>query len=229
MSRLGLHHHRGAAHASRPDPRAGRAEPTGIRSARRRHRRPARSASPTPAPPPTPSPARTPTPPRLRRRRHADANAARRRRRRPVSDADTDTAPTPTPSPTNLPPSLIDNIRVGFFGINCGQGVPVPRNGERILPRGCRGYVTATPKEANGDDVPLAIHGPDIEWFVLEGADKIDVQAPTFRERLQQGRRRRVRRARSASARPSARSPAAWAGRSSPASARPATAPDRVR
>ena len=57
----------------------------------------------------------------------------------------------------------------------------MPRNGERILPRGCRGYVTATPKDVNNDDVPAAIHGPDIEWFVLEGADKIDVQAPTFR------------------------------------------------
>jgi hypothetical protein len=58
--------------------------------------------------------------------------------------------------------------------------VPVPRNGERILPRGCRGYVTATPKQANGDDVPAAVHGPNIEWFVLTGDDIIDVQAPTF-------------------------------------------------
>ena len=120
------------------------------------------SAAPTPptvvVPVPTPTPAATP------------------------SAAPTIPSPAPTPTvPVNLPPSTIDSIRVGFFGINCGQGVPVPRNNERILPRGCRGYVTATPKDVNNDDVPLAIHGPDIEWFVLEGADKIDVQAPTFR------------------------------------------------
>jgi len=75
---------------------------------------------------------------------------------------------------------MIDSIRVGFFGINCGKGNPVPRNGERILPRGCRGYVTATPKQKNGDDVPANVHGPNIAWFVLSGAEMIDVQAPTF-------------------------------------------------
>lgn len=69
---------------------------------------------------------------------------------------------------------------MGFFGINCGPGASVPRNGERVLPRGCRGYVTATPKRANGDDVPASEHGPDIEWFMLYGADLVDVQAPTF-------------------------------------------------
>ena len=56
----------------------------------------------------------------------------------------------------------------------------MPRNGEKILPLGCRGYVTATPKQVNGDDVPLSNHGPNIEWFILEGGDKIAVQAPTF-------------------------------------------------
>lgn len=56
----------------------------------------------------------------------------------------------------------------------------MPRNGEKILPRGCRGYVTATPKKANGDDVPPENHGPNIEWFVLYGDDIIDVRPPTF-------------------------------------------------
>ena len=56
----------------------------------------------------------------------------------------------------------------------------MPRNGEKILPRGCRGYVTASPKKANGDDVPANVHGPDIDWFVLYGDDIIDVQEPTF-------------------------------------------------
>jgi hypothetical protein len=44
----------------------------------------------------------------------------------------------------------------------------------------CRGFVTATPKDANGDDVPAHIHGPDIDWFILYGEDIIDVHEPTF-------------------------------------------------
>ena len=127
------------------------------------------SASPSPVAVPSPRPSATPTP---------AASPS-------PSPSPTASLPSPVPSPSpsaspsprapNLPASTIDSIRVGFFGINCGQGVPVPRNGERILPRGCRGYVTATPKDINNDDVPAAIHGPDIEWFVFEGADKIDV------------------------------------------------------
>lgn len=118
---------------------------------------PAPSPTPTAAPSPIPIPVPTPTP-------------------TPVPSPQA----TPTPAPNPLPPSIIDHIRVGFFGINCGGGRPVPRNNEKILPRGCRGYVTATPKKANGDDVPAHIHGPDIEWFVLYGDDMIDVQESTF-------------------------------------------------
>jgi hypothetical protein len=118
--------------------------------------RPSPSATPTPAPSPTPTPVPS-----------------------PLTPASPRPSPTPTPN-NNLGPSQIDSIRVGFFGINCGHGNPVPRNGEKILPRGCRGYVTATPKKANGDDVPASNHGPDIEWFVLTGNDIIDVQEPTF-------------------------------------------------
>ena len=110
---------------------------------------------PSPIPSPTPTPAPTPTPV-------------------PSPQA------TPAPAQEELPPSTISYVRVGFFGINCGRGNPVPRNGERLLPRGCRGYVTATPKKANGSDVPLSVHGPDIEWFVLVGEEMIDVQQPTF-------------------------------------------------
>ncbi len=93
-------------------------------------------------------------------------------------------APSPTPTPKATPaPSAgrIDSIRVGFFGINCGKDKPVPRNGEKKLPIGCRGYVTATPKQANGDDVPASEHGPNIEWFMHYGEDLVDVQAPTFK------------------------------------------------
>jgi hypothetical protein len=124
---------------------------------------PSPSPRPSATPTPTPSPSATPTP------------------------SPTQPSPSPTPSPRPsatpspaLPASTIDSIRVGFFGINCGRGNPVPRNGEKLLPRGCRGYVTASPKDRNGDDVPLSIHGPDIDWFVLDGDDKIAVEDPTF-------------------------------------------------
>lgn len=88
-------------------------------------------------------------------------------------------SPAPTPTPTPDPGSIYD-IRVAFFGINCGKGNPVPNNGWKKLPKGCRGYVTATPKRADGSDVPAKEHGPDIDWYMLYGSEFVDVQEPTF-------------------------------------------------
>jgi hypothetical protein len=88
-------------------------------------------------------------------------------------------APVPTPTPTPNPGSIYD-IRVAFFGINCGKGNPVPNNGRKLLPRGCRGYVTATPKRRDGTDVPAAEHGPDIDWSMLYGDQFVRVDPPTF-------------------------------------------------
>ena len=94
-------------------------------------------------------------------------------------------SPSPSPSPVATPapapdPGTIADIRVAFFGINCGKGNPVPNNGWKKLPKGCRGYVTATPKRADGSDVPAKEHGPDIEWYMLYGDQYVDVQDPTF-------------------------------------------------
>jgi hypothetical protein len=88
-------------------------------------------------------------------------------------------APVPTPTPTPDAGSIYD-IRVAFFGINCGKGNPVPNNGWKKLPKGCRGYVTATPKRKDGSDVPAKEHGPDIDWTMLYGDEFVDVQDPTF-------------------------------------------------
>lgn len=139
---------------------------------------PAGNGVPSPSPTPVPSPSPAPSPvTQVPRPSPTPTAPSPSPVPSPVS-----TIPSPSPVPSNEPlaPNTIDSIRVGFFGINCGRGVPVPRNGERILPRGCRGYVTATPKQANGDDVPAAVHGPNIEWFVLTGDDVIEVEAPTF-------------------------------------------------
>jgi hypothetical protein len=118
---------------------------------------PAPAATPTPAPPaptPTPAPAATPTP-----------------------------APTPAPTPTPAPDKgSIDDIRVGFFGISCGKNSTreIPGNGKKLLPLGCRGFVTATPKRKDNTDVPAKEHGPDISWELKYGDNIVDLQAPTF-------------------------------------------------
>ena len=40
--------------------------------------------------------------------------------------------------------------------------------------------MTATPKKANGDDVPAKDHGPDIEWSLENGGSSVSVENPTF-------------------------------------------------
>jgi hypothetical protein len=122
---------------------------------------PAPSATPTPtagAPSPAPTPTPTPTP------------------------AATPT-PTPTPTPTATPPpnaGSIDSIRVAFFGIKCTDGQTVPNNGARQLPKGCTGYVTATPKKKDNTDVPLQEHGTAISWNLRAGDGIVQVLPPTF-------------------------------------------------
>jgi hypothetical protein len=76
----------------------------------------------------------------------------------------------------------IDDIRVGFFGITCGKKStrPIPNNGWKQLPVGCRGFVTATPKRRDNSDVPAREHGPDIHWELRSGGEFVDVQDPTF-------------------------------------------------
>jgi hypothetical protein len=56
----------------------------------------------------------------------------------------------------------------------------VPNNGAGQLPAGCKGFVTATPKYANGDDVPLSVHGPAIDWDLESGATIVEVRPPSF-------------------------------------------------
>ena len=97
----------------------------------------------------------------------------------PVPSPSPSPSAAPTPTPSQDPGSIYD-IRVAFFGINCGKGNPVPNNGWKKLPKGCRGYVTATPKRKDGTDVPAKEHGPDIDWSMLYGSEFVDVQEPTF-------------------------------------------------
>ena len=78
-----------------------------------------------------------------------------------------------TCSPPNFPldpEDLIDHVRVGFFSVRCIDGVTPPRNGENLLLMGCSGFVTASPKNKDGDDIDARIHGDRIDW-TLEQED----------------------------------------------------------
>jgi hypothetical protein len=119
---------------------------------------PAPAATPTPAASatPTPAPAANPTP-------------------SPTA------TPTPTPAPTPTPNAgSIDSIRVAFFGFKCTDGQIVPHNGAGQLPKGCTGYLTATPKKKDNTDVPQNEHGPDISWRLRAGDEMVQVLPPTF-------------------------------------------------
>lgn len=65
------------------------------------------------------------------------------------------------------PADVVDRVRVGFYGIRCEGDRKPPRNGEGLLPLGCTGYVTATPKKADDTDVDRRVHGEEIEWQVV--------------------------------------------------------------
>jgi hypothetical protein len=66
-------------------------------------------------------------------------------------------------------------VRVHFYSVDCPDGMIAPRNGANELPLGCRGFLTATPKQRSNEDVPAHIVGNDITWWMEKGADKIEV------------------------------------------------------
>jgi hypothetical protein len=65
----------------------------------------------------------------------------------------------------------ISYVRVAFYSILCDAGITPPRNGDNVLPIGCRGLVTATPKRPNNEDVPQQIIGNDISWRFEQAGD----------------------------------------------------------
>jgi hypothetical protein len=83
-----------------------------------------------------------------------------------------------TCSPPSFPVLASDAIayvRVAFYSITCDEGITPPRNGENLLPLGCRGFVTATPKQRNNEDVPRHIVGGDIAWRLEETGEVVTV------------------------------------------------------
>ena len=45
-----------------------------------------------------------------------------------------------------------------------------------MLPIGCLGTVTASPKDKDDHDVPAAVHGPDIEWELVQDGFIADIE-----------------------------------------------------
>jgi hypothetical protein len=74
------------------------------------------------------------------------------------------------------PADLVAYVRTSFFSFECNPGVVAPLPGEGQLPLGCDGFVTASPKQRNGVNVPAWIHGSDIEWELRSGADVVRVE-----------------------------------------------------
>ena len=73
------------------------------------------------------------------------------------------------------PVEHIAYVRTAFFSFECEPGIVPPPRPDGRLPLRCDGYVTATPKQRNDDDVPAWIHGPAVEWELREGEDVIKV------------------------------------------------------
>lgn len=73
--------------------------------------------------------------------------------------------PTASPSPGtggSLPAG--STVRVGLFGQSCPAGTTAPNNGLRQIIQGCVGFLTATPKDPQGNDLTPAVHGPNCAW-----------------------------------------------------------------
>ena len=86
---------------------------------------------------------------------------------------------TPAAFPIDAP-DLIAYVRTALFSFECNPGVVAPIPLEGKLPLGCDGFVTATPKQKNGTDVPAWIHGAAIEWELRDGEDVVRVDPDTY-------------------------------------------------
>jgi hypothetical protein len=84
-----------------------------------------------------------------------------------------------TCTPASFPVSsaeAISYIRISFFGFECNPGVQPPDKADKKLPMACDGHLTATPKDPDGRDVPLAIHGGDVTWSFKRGAEFVSLR-----------------------------------------------------
>jgi hypothetical protein len=84
-----------------------------------------------------------------------------------------------TCTPASFPIAPADNIayiRLSFFGFNCLPGTQEPEKVAKKLPMACDGHLTATPKDPDGRDVPLVVHGSDVEWRFKRGEEFVSLR-----------------------------------------------------
>lgn len=87
-----------------------------------------------------------------------------------------------TCTPANFPltpQTAVAHVSVSFFRItNCPPGTTIPPTGLNQLPIGCVGTITATPRDAVGNKLPLDLHGTDVKWFFQAGEGYVVSASP---------------------------------------------------
>ncbi len=78
-----------------------------------------------------------------------------------------------TCTPANFPltaETAVASVAISFFRItNCPPGTIIPFLASNQLPLGCVGTITATPRDAIGNKLPIDLHGSDISWYLRAG------------------------------------------------------------
>jgi hypothetical protein len=86
---------------------------------------------------------------------------------------------TPANFPLNGDASAVARVSVSFFRYtDCPPGTKLPPPHES-LPVGCRGTITATPKDSLGNKLPPELHGSDVTWFVQAGEGTVISPGPS--------------------------------------------------
>jgi hypothetical protein len=87
-----------------------------------------------------------------------------------------------TCTPANFPltaEEAVISVAVTFFRItNCPPGTTIPFLAAKQLPLGCVGTITATPRDAIGNKLPINLHGSDITWYVRAGEGTVISVSP---------------------------------------------------
>lgn len=72
---------------------------------------------------------------------------------------------------------VIAKVPIFLFGYQCPPGKSGPAEySEKKIPVDCTGLVTATPKDKDGKDVPVLIHGTEIVWSLHFGGEFVRIE-----------------------------------------------------
>lgn len=72
---------------------------------------------------------------------------------------------------------VIARVPLFLFGYQCPPGKSGPTEfSEKKIPVDCTGLITATPKDKDGKDVPVLIHGTDITWSLHFGEQYVRIE-----------------------------------------------------